>query len=82
MVATKLVDGTFGVPATRSGLRVSGYAIEVGEPYPAGRDTLEIIYAWCARPFPTTQDVAGPASVWQDAFVPSDTGWTWWGPEV
>ena len=27
MVATKLVDGTFGVPATRSGLRMSGYAI-------------------------------------------------------
>ena len=76
MVATKLVDGTFGVPATRGGIPVVGFAIEVGGPYPAGRDTLEIIYAWCARPFPTTQNVAGPASVWRDAFVPSDTGWT------
>ena len=40
MVATKLVDGLFGVGGAVRGMRRTGVAIEVGEPYPAGRDTL------------------------------------------
>lgn len=76
MVANKLVDGTFGVPALRTGIRFVGIAVEVGEPFPAGHDTVAISYAWCLRPFPTTRNRAGPPAVWTDAFVRSDTGWT------
>jgi hypothetical protein len=75
MVATKLVDGTFGVPTLRTGLGFVAAAVEIGEPYPVGRETLAIGYAWCLRPFPTVKGRAAPASVWIDAFVRADTGW-------
>jgi hypothetical protein len=75
IVAAGLVDGIFGVPRTRSGLRQVSYTIEVGEPYPAGRDTVQIVYSWCARPFPATPGTVAPGAVWRDALLPSDTGW-------
>ena len=75
IVAAGLVDGIYGVPRTRSGLRQVSYTIEVGEPYPAGRDTVQIVYSWCARPFPATPGAVAPGAVWRDALLPSDTGW-------
>lgn len=75
MVATGKVDGLFGVPSQGDELRRSAFAIEVGEPSPAGGDTLQIVYAWCVRSFPTTQGSAGPASAWRDLFIRADTGW-------
>ena len=45
------------------------------EPFPAGKDTLGIVYDWCTRRFPARRGSAGPASVWRDLFVRSDTGW-------
>jgi len=75
IVAARLVDGVFGVPRTRSGLRQVSYTIEVGEPFPAGRDTVQIVYAWCARTFPSSPGVVAPGAVWRDALLPSDTGW-------
>jgi len=75
VVAAELVDGIFSIPRTRSGLRQVSYTIEIGEPYPAGRDTVQIIYAWCARPFPSTPGAVAPGAVWRDALLPADTGW-------
>lgn len=76
MVATHKVDGVFGVPAREGHLPRVAFAIEVGEPFPAGKDTLGIVYDWCTRRFPARRGSAGPASVWRDLFVRSDTGWT------
>ncbi len=76
MIATKLVDGVFGVGGAPRGLPRTGVAIEVGEPYPAGRDTLEVAYDWCLRPIPAERGSGGRASSWRDAFVRADTGWT------
>jgi hypothetical protein len=75
IVAAGLVDGVFALPRTRSGLRQVSYTLEIGEPYPAGRDTVQIIYAWCARTFPTTPGSVAPGAVWRDALLPADTGW-------
>jgi len=76
MVATKLVDGVFGVGNAPRSLGRTGVAIEVGEPYPAGRDTLEVAYDWCLRRIPAERGSGGRASSWRDAFVQADTGWT------
>ena len=76
MVATKLVDGVFGVGGASRGMTRTGVAIEVGEPYPAGRDTLEVAYDWCLRRIPAEPGSGGRASAWRDAFVRADTGWT------
>lgn len=76
MVATKLVDGVFGVGGLARGMIRNGIAIEVGEPYPAGRDTLEVAYDWCIRQIPAERGSGGRASSWRDAFVRADTGWT------
>lgn len=75
IVAAELVDGIFSIPRSRSGLRQVSYTIEVGEPYPAGGDTVQIAYAWCARPFPSTPGAVAPGAVWRDALLPADTGW-------
>jgi hypothetical protein len=75
IVAAGLVDGIFAIPRSRSGLRQVSYTLEIGEPYPAGRDTVQIIYAWCARTFPTTPGAVAPGGVWRDALLPADTGW-------
>lgn len=75
MVATRLVEGVFGVPAQRGGLPRAAFAVEMGEPYPAGRDTVEIVYAWCVRRFPTRNGLVGAATSWRDAFVQVDSGW-------
>lgn len=75
VVAAELVDGVFSVPRTRSGLRQVSYTIEIGEPFPAGQDTVQILYAWCARTFPTTPGAVAPGAVWRDALLPADTGW-------
>lgn len=76
MVSTRRVDGLFGVPARRTQLPRTAFAIEVGEPFRAGGDTLQIVYDWCVRSFPATRGSAGPAAVWRDLFVRADTGWT------
>jgi hypothetical protein len=76
MVATHKVDGLFGVPTRGGGLRHTAFAIEVGEPFPGGHDTLQIVYDWCVRSFPTTRRGGARASVWRDLFIRSDTGWT------
>jgi hypothetical protein len=76
VVATKLVDGVFGVGGARRGMAHTAVAVEVGEPYPAGRDTLEVAYDWCLRSFPAERGSGGRASSWRDAFVRADTGWT------
>ncbi|MEO6067215.1 MAG: hypothetical protein ABJB33_07320 [Gemmatimonadota bacterium] len=75
MVANGLVEGLFGVPAYRSGLPRTAFAIEIGEPYPAGPDTLAVVYDWCVRRFPTENGIVGTATVWRDAFVRADSGW-------
>ena len=50
--------------------------IEVGAPYPAGRDTMGILYDWCIRRLPYRDGAPGTnISVWRDSFVRSDTGW-------
>lgn len=74
MVSTHQVDGVFGVP-TRAGPGRNVFAIEVGEPFPGGRDTVEIAYAWCVRRFPTRAGTAGAPKAWRDQFIHSDTGW-------
>lgn len=76
MVATHKVDGVFGVPSRGAHLSRSAFTVEVGEPTPAGHDTLQIVYDWCVRHFPVRSGSAGPASVWRDLFVRSDSGWT------
>jgi len=75
IVEAGLVDGTFGLPRSRSGLRQLSYTIDIGEPYPAGKDTVQIVYSWCARPFPATPGAVAPGGVWRDAMLQSDTGW-------
>lgn len=75
MVATHKVDGVFGVPAREGHLPRTAFAIEVGEPFRSGHDTLEVVYDWCVRRFPAARGAAGSASVWRDLFVSSDTGW-------
>jgi len=76
MVATHKVDGLFGVPTRGDLLPRSAFAIEVGEPFRAGGDTLQIVYDWCLRHFPTTRGSAGQATAWRDLFLRADTGWT------
>lgn len=76
MVATKLVRGVFGVGNIPPGMSRPGVAVEIGEPYPAGRDTLEVAYDWCIRSIPAERGSGGRASSWRDAFVRADTGWT------
>jgi hypothetical protein len=76
MVATHKVDGLFGIPVRREHLPRSAFALEVGEPFRAQGDTLQIIYDWCVRSFAGTRGTAGPAAVWRDLFVRGDTGWT------
>lgn len=76
MVATKLVRGTFGVGTAARGMSRTALAVEIGEPYPAGRDTFEVAYDWCLRPIPAERGSGGKASSWRDAFVRADTGWT------
>ena len=76
MVATHLVDGLFGVGNERRLTTRNGIAVEMGDPYPSGRDTLEVAYDWCLRPIPAIRGEAGKPSAWRDAFVKSDTGWT------
>lgn len=75
MVGTKKVDGLFGMPAQRAHMPASAYAIEVGEPYPVGPDSLAIAYDWCVRNFRVRTAVAGFATAWRDLFIRSDTGW-------
>lgn len=75
MVSTHQVDGLFGVPLRNGRPLQDGFAIEVGEPSPAGHDTLQIAYDWCVRRFSVKRATPGPASVWRDLFVRSDTGW-------
>jgi hypothetical protein len=76
MIATKLVDGVFGVGGVRRGMARTAVAVEIGEPYPAGGDTLEVAYDWCLRGLPAERGSGGRASSWRDAFVRADTGWT------
>ena len=75
MVATRRVDGLFGVPGVGQGLRRTGFAVEVGEPFRGGGDTLQVFYAWCQREFPTRAGRASAPAVWRDLFVRADTGW-------
>ena len=75
MVATHRVDGLFGVPGTGQGLPRTAFAIEVGEPFGGGADTLQIVYAWCLRSFPARAGRASSPAVWRDLFVRADTGW-------
>jgi len=75
MVATRKVDGLFGVPSLRDQLPHQAFAVEVGEPFHGEADTVQIIYAWCIRSFPTRRGQAGPARAWRDLFVRADTGW-------
>ena len=76
MVATRKVDGLFGVPTFRDQLPRRVFAVEVGEPFKATGDTLQILYAWCLRSFPTRTGETGAPSTWRDLFVRADTGWT------
>lgn len=76
MVATKLVKGVFGVGYGTRGILHTGAAVEIGAPYPAGRDTFEVAYDWCLRAIPAERGSGGKASSWRDAFVRADTGWT------
>jgi hypothetical protein len=76
MIASKQVDGLFGVGGARRGIPRTAVAVEIGEPYPAGGDTLEVAYDWCLRRLPAERGTGGRASSWRDAFVRADTGWT------
>jgi hypothetical protein len=72
----KMVDGLIGPMAERRTVQRVGFSIAMGEPYPAGRDTVEIIYAWCIRSFPTQPWSATNGGIWRDAMLRSDSGWT------
>ncbi|HVX87792.1 MAG TPA: hypothetical protein VG940_02610 [Gemmatimonadales bacterium] len=75
MVANHLVDGTFGIGSARQGYLLA-IALEVGEPFLAGPDTLGIIYSICQRRLPSQRGGhVGGIDVWQDRFVRADTGW-------
>lgn len=77
MVATHLVDELFGRASERRGLVRRAVVVEVGAPYPQGRDTFAIVYDWCVRSLPTSEGTrSGDVSAWRDAFVRADTGWT------
>jgi hypothetical protein len=71
----KMVDGLIGPIAERRTVQRVGFSIAMGEPYPAGRDTVEIVYAWCVRSFPTQPWAASNGGIWRDALVRGDTGW-------
>lgn len=76
MQASKLVDELRGPREDRDRLVGRVIVIEVGAPYPAGRDTMEILYDWCIRRLPARDGAPGTnISVWRDSFVRSDTGW-------
>lgn len=75
MVANHFVEGTFGIGDPRQGYQLA-FALEVGEPFPAGRDTLGIVYSICQRRLPSRRGGhVGGIEVWQDRFIRADTGW-------
>lgn len=75
MVTNHLVDGTFGIGDPRQGYLLA-FALEVGEPFPTGRDTLGILYTICQRQLPSRRGGhVGNIEVWQDRFIRADTGW-------
>lgn len=76
MVAEKLVDGLIGPVSVRQTVQRAGFSISMGEPYLAGRDTVEIVYAWCVRRFPTQSWAVANGGIWRDAMLLSDSGWT------
>ena len=76
MVATRRVDGLFGVPGRNDRLPRTAFAIEVGEPFPGTGDTMQIVYDWCVRQFPAERGGASRIAAWRDLFVRGDTGWT------
>lgn len=76
MRTTKLVDELYGPRGERDRLVGRAIVIEVGAPFPSGRDTMGILYDWCVRRIPSRTGAPGTnVSVWRDFFVRSDTGW-------
>jgi len=74
-IADGLIDRAFGIPRERSGLRQLSFAVTLGEPYPAGGDSVAVVYAWCLRPFPAEPFATGKAASWRDTMVRADSGW-------
>jgi hypothetical protein len=75
MIETRLVEGLVGPIAVRQTVQRVGFAISIGEPYRVGRDTVEIVYAWCLRRFPTQPWAVATGGIWRDAMLLADTGW-------
>ena len=77
MQGGRLVDALVGPRTDRRGLDQWGLVVEVGAPFPQGRDTIGVIYDWCLRRLPLNRGATGGnVKVWHDAFVRADTGWT------
>ena len=76
MVEARLVEGLVGRIAVRQTVQRVGFAVSMGEPYRVGRDTVEIVYAWCLRRFPTQPWTVAQGGVWRDAMLLGDSGWT------
>lgn len=75
VIAEGLIDRAFGIPRERSGLAQLSFAVTVGEPYPAGGDSVAVVYAWCPRTFPAEPFRTGKASSWRDTMLRTDSGW-------
>lgn len=76
MKVNGLVDALVGPRTDRRGLDSWGLVLEIGAPFPQGRDTISILSDWCVRRLPLRRGVTGGnMRAWRDDFIRADTGW-------